>query len=254
MFYTVYQTTNTVNDKIYIGVHKTSKIDDNYIGSGNVIKEAIKKYGRQAFKKEILFIYDNIQEAYRKENELVNKDFVEREDTYNLVCGGSVSPDYDHNKPRKILRGTQHPNFGKRLSEEVKTKISRSNMGRVKSPETRRKLSEANKGKTSPMKGKKLTDLDKKRKSVSALKKDKHKCIYCDVVADAGNITQFHNEKCKKSPNFNPELALLRSKQRSVPKHQIEKTCPHCNKIGKGPNMTRYHFDKCKSKLYIINT
>ena len=246
MFYTVYQTTNIVNGKIYIGVHKTSNPMDNYIGSGKVIKESIKKYGKQNFKKEILFIYDNIHEAYLKENELVNKSFVERNDTYNLVCGGSISPDYNYNKPRKILKGSCHPNFGKSMSEETKLKIRESSKGRIISEETREKLSVSNKGRTSPMKGKTLTQEDKCKKSESALKRKKHKCLYCDIVADMGNIKQFHNEKCKKSPNFNSEIVELRSKQRSVTKKQIEKTCPHCLKSGKGPNMTRYHFDNCK--------
>ena len=51
MFYTVYKTTNLVNNKIYIGVHKTSKPNDTYIGSGKILADAILKYGKENFVK-----------------------------------------------------------------------------------------------------------------------------------------------------------------------------------------------------------
>lgn len=87
--YTVYKTTNCVNNKYYIGVHKTENPEDDYLGSGTVLKLSIKKYGKENFKKEVLFIFDNIEEAYQKEYELVNEAFVKCEDNYNLHIGGS---------------------------------------------------------------------------------------------------------------------------------------------------------------------
>ena len=41
--YLVYKTTNLVNGKIYIGKHETNDINDGYLGSGNLIRLAIKK-------------------------------------------------------------------------------------------------------------------------------------------------------------------------------------------------------------------
>lgn len=88
MKYTVYQTTNLVNGKIYVGIHTTENPDDSYLGSGELLRAAIQKYGTTSFKKEVLFVFDNPEEMAAKEAEIVTREFVDREDTYNLVPGG----------------------------------------------------------------------------------------------------------------------------------------------------------------------
>ena len=86
--YLIYQTTNLVNGKIYIGQHQTYNLEDNYIGSGIELQKAIEQFGRENFKREILFDFDNFTDMDNKERELVTEEFVAREDTYNLTVGG----------------------------------------------------------------------------------------------------------------------------------------------------------------------
>jgi hypothetical protein len=94
MFYYLYQITNLVNNKIYVGVHKTHDINDGYMGSGKVIKSAIEKYGIDNFRKDILETFQDAKSMYAKEKEIVNDKFLLREDTYNLRRGGSGGFDY----------------------------------------------------------------------------------------------------------------------------------------------------------------
>ena len=88
MVYTVYKTTNVVNGKFYIGVHKTSNPNDDYLGSGKLLKRAIKKYGVENFVKEILYKFENKIEAYAKEAELVTEDLIKSDLSYNITTGG----------------------------------------------------------------------------------------------------------------------------------------------------------------------
>lgn len=128
MFYTIYKTTNLINNKIYIGVHRTENLGDTYLGSGIAINNAIKKYSVENFKKEILFIFDNEDEMFAKEFELVNEDFINSNLTYNMIIGGYHGPSF---------KGKSHTN-------DTKLKISFSKKGKSLSDETIKKIVEAN--------------------------------------------------------------------------------------------------------------
>jgi hypothetical protein len=97
-----YKTTNMINGKIYIGVHKTNNINDGYIGSGLIISRAIKKYGKENFKREILEEFDTLAEAYLEESKIVNESFVNRSDTYNITIGGDGG--WYHTKGKIVVK------------------------------------------------------------------------------------------------------------------------------------------------------
>ena len=84
----VYIIENTINNKVYIGVHKTDNLDDGYMGSGLALIRSQKKYGMENFKKEIISFHSSYKDALEEEKALVNTEFVKRDDTYNLCTGG----------------------------------------------------------------------------------------------------------------------------------------------------------------------
>lgn len=165
MHYTVYKTTCKKSGKIYIGKHQTKNLNDGYFGSGKLLGYALKKYGRDNFEKELLYVFSTEEEMNCKEAELVTEEFCAREDTYNLCPGGkggwgyvnqnglhsyqddNLSEQLRRKKISNALKGRRNPIFevwlenahkigyfqrfengfkGKKHSEETKRKIGKT--------------------------------------------------------------------------------------------------------------------------------
>jgi group I intron endonuclease len=165
MSYIVYKTTNTVNGKYYIGKHNLHS--EYYLGSGSVLQRAIKKYGRNAFVREVLFECETEEEAYLKESELLTEEVLNDPQCYNLRTGGQGAYTWSDELREKMSRihkgrpkSEEHKkrigdsNRGKIVSEEARTNMSRAQKGQKKSPEFCRRRSELVSGEKNPMYGK----------------------------------------------------------------------------------------------------
>lgn len=122
---TIYKTTNLMNGKIYVG--QDSHDNPEYLGSGLLIKRAIKKYGKENFTKEILEECDcqdllNEREVFWiKELNSTNLKI-----GYNICKGGHSGDSF-----------TNHPN-----REEIRARMTEANRKRIIPPESRRRISE----------------------------------------------------------------------------------------------------------------
>ena len=135
----IYLTMNILNDKIYIGRHNSR--DSSYLGSGTYFRNAVKKYGRDKFRKVIL--ENNIDD-----NNLINEreiywinffNSTDRTKGYNLTKGGGglkglkFSTERRDNMSKAMIGqrvGENHPLYGKPCSKERKDKISIALKGR----------------------------------------------------------------------------------------------------------------------------
>lgn len=83
----VYKTTNIVNGKIYMG--KDTKDDPNYLGSGTYLRNAIKKYGRENFKKETIERCETNEQLCKREIYWIKElDARNTSIRYNISLGG----------------------------------------------------------------------------------------------------------------------------------------------------------------------
>jgi len=120
----IYRTHNLINGKMYVGSSKYNR--DSYLGSGKLIKRAIKKYGKESVRKEIL---EECQENDIKEREeywLKKYDCSTTDEYYNLIStseGGNTMEGFTETAARIIhmkkgRKGKLNSFYGKKHSKD----------------------------------------------------------------------------------------------------------------------------------------
>ena len=178
----IYKTTNLINEKIYVGQHSTDKLSDGYLGSGDILKQAIKKHGRKNFKREILLYCLSCQ----KHIDFFEQKFIKELNSispngYNITEGGGgmvgfpawnkgktgIYSEEVLEKMRVKATGRKSKKKGRPVPREIvekqrkslleahsSGKISPSFLGKTHSKESIEKMSESSKGKIPWNKGK----------------------------------------------------------------------------------------------------
>ena len=120
--YIVYETTNLIDGKYYIGVHCGN--NPKYLGSGKYLKNAIKIYGRETLRE-----FNNSKDAYEFEKLIVDECLVGNINCYNICVGGGHPPIlYGEDNHNYGKYSTEHPCSGKHSKEHCKN-ISIGKMG-----------------------------------------------------------------------------------------------------------------------------
>jgi group I intron endonuclease len=238
-YYFIYKTINLINDKIYVGQRITKNINDGYLGSGNIFKRSLIKYGKENFYREILeFCQDkehlNNQEIY----------WISELDARNPIIGynigrGGGCPNIEHqseesnNKRRDKLKG-RIITWG--------YKVSKTLTGHVNSKEAMEKQSKTKSTKEYKEKHK---DVYYTRPMVT--------CPHCDFQSRSyGMMSRWHFDNCKQNPNYiNIEHYVvsddIKERTRKTHKNKPVETCPYCGYQGNSHGaMVYWHFENCK--------
>jgi hypothetical protein len=91
----IYKITNLINKKIYVGFD--SKNRKLYYGSGLIIKQVIKKYGKENFKKEILEYVKEDNWQKREKYWIKKLNSIDKKIGYNITEGGEGGDTYKNN-------------------------------------------------------------------------------------------------------------------------------------------------------------
>lgn len=249
MKYFIYKTTNLINHKTYIGIHQTENINDGYIGSGLHFLRAVKKYGKNNFKREIIEFCSSYSELLDKEKTYVNEKWVNDKSNYNLKTGGQSAGILSEESKIKISNTLK----SKYASGEL---VSRNVAPYIATDEQKRQISETLKERYKkiehPTAGKEPWNKGKKgvqipwNKGKKGVQDGWSKDLKLTPLSDEhkNNISNSLKEYYKENPN--PMLGKEPwNKGRKMDK--IE--CPHCGKIVDKGNGNRWHFDNCKLKI-----
>lgn len=166
----LYKTTNLVNGKFYYGIH-TGPLEETlgrlYLGSGNALTAAVKKYGKENFKREVLEIFDDYESAYCREAEVVTEELVKDPQCYNLRTGG--------------LGGTK-------ASAETRTRISESLRCWKRPDDIGKKIGDAMRG---------IPKSDSHKQAMRKPKIMTTKQCHCGKIGSGANMTRYHFNNCK---------------------------------------------------------
>jgi len=255
VFYFVYETTNIINGKKYRGIHKTVKINDGYLGSGIALEKAIKKYGKQSFRREILEFCSSYDELLEREKFYVDEDWVRDHSNYNLKTGGQSAGILSQESRNKISETLKMKyeigeikvwSLGKvlsKLSDSVKVKISDT-------------LKEKYKTQDHPLKGKIPWNKDKKGVQI-AWNKGLQTGPQSEEVKRKKSETlkeRFKNQE-HHSKGVDPWNKGKKGQQVAWNKgKEMERVeCPHCGKFCDRMNAKKWHFDKCKENPTFVS-
>lgn len=129
----IYKTINLINGKIYVG--QSFKDNDKYIGSGKLLKKAIRKYGIKNFRKEIIekCIPDKKVLDEREKYWISYYNSTNKKIGYNIALGGQYGwmsglkhSESTKEKMRRKRTGDKNAFYGKKHTSESKEKISQS--------------------------------------------------------------------------------------------------------------------------------
>lgn len=246
MNYKVYKHTFP-NGKIYIGITNMSvnrRWRNNGEGyKGQFVYNAIKKYGWENVKHEVLFENLTQQEAEQKEIKLITfYKSNQREFGYNLANGGSSLGMHSEESKRKMSEsrkglfiGEKNPRWHKEVSPETRQKISNALKGRKQPREFVERCSEKRRGQKRTIEQRKKMSMAVTGRVMSETTKEKLRIA---------KIGKKHTKEAKE------KISLANKGKHSVPcSESAKKKISEANKGKNNFFYGKHHTDEVKEIL-----
>ena len=121
-YHYTYKTTNLINNRYYLGMHSTNRLDDGYLGSGKRLYYELNKYGRDNFKFEILKHFSCREDLVQAEIALITEEDLKNTNCLNMVQGGGgfspISSAVANNRRKHLLESNKEwkEDYSKKLS------------------------------------------------------------------------------------------------------------------------------------------
>lgn len=148
----IYQATNLINGKSYIGQtirNLKVRISEHSRSKKSLLGKAISKYGINSFEFKVIYETDDFDTLQTMERKFIKEFNTLVPEGYNLVEGGGGTKGYSHSThSRKLMAqkkkgkylGANNPFYGKQHSEETKLKMEKP---KNLSDEAKQKIREA---------------------------------------------------------------------------------------------------------------
>ena len=139
MFHYAYETRHIPTGEYYRGIHH-GELGDSYLGSGDRLMAKVRKHPRSEFKKCVVCVLQDRDEAYEFERRWVTPEVVADPLCLNITVGG-----------KGVGSGEDHPMSGRKnpaahFANVNQTGEANWHFGGTNSPETRKRISESLKG------------------------------------------------------------------------------------------------------------
>jgi group I intron endonuclease len=252
----VYLTTNLINGKQYIGDHSTNNLNDSYLGSGKLtLIPAIKKYGKENFKREILEFFETKEEAFLSQKKYIKQFGTLTPEGYNIspaggseISGGIVSEE----TKIKISKAKT----GIKFSEKHKENLRKSHMGLKQKPETVKKRILKTSGMNRSDEFREKLRISKSEETKKKIRNSLSGKSHTEERRQKISISQKNRwkdpEERKKQSNRLKGIKISSETKNKISislkgRSQKKIKCPYCEKEG-GTTMHRWHFENCKFK------
>jgi hypothetical protein len=143
-FHYVYITTNNINGMQYVGSHSTSNLNDNYLGSGKALKDALKEYNKKCFAKKIIEHFSSRSDALQFEESCIKLYNTLSPNGYNIYSTCKNANEYIVSV--ESVEKIRNAQTGRKYSEEAKKRMSESHIGEKHTKERIEKAASKNRG------------------------------------------------------------------------------------------------------------